>query len=271
MSTFFIGKDMAVVKAVIRGLLCKNSNATNCDCDSCRIALEYHPDYLELTEGNKDAADMAVDFCREIPSLAPNKVVAFMDADKLNSSASNALLKSVEEGPGEFVFVGTKRGIPTLMSRCQVVTVDDTVSSSETYGLNPFAFRYATGRKSALIEEFAETDFFSFLNNMLQDLSSMKEKRELLKIFSLVKEKDTNEFFSSHSKNEVRGCLNLLSGVFFSLAMSDKNILNDYSNIEKLYDKKEAIKACEKISRFLTILDGNCSKNDFFLLIANLI
>lgn len=271
MSKFFIGKDKTVIRSAIRSLLCKNSNATDCDCDSCRIALEYHPDYLELSEGNKDAADTAVDFCREIPSLAPNKVVCFLDADKLNTSASNALLKSVEEGPGEFVFVGTKRGIPTLMSRCQVITLDDNYSSSETYGLNPFAFRYATGRKSVLIEEFAETEFFSFLGGMLQSLSAMKEKRELFTIFSLVKEKDTNEFFSSHSKEEVRGCLNLLSGVFFSLAMSEKNILSDYSNMEKLYDKKEAIKACEEISRFLTILDGNCTKNDFFLLIAKLI
>lgn len=271
MSRFYIGKDKTVINRDLKALLCAESGAGNCECDSCRISLDYHPDLLMVSDGNKEAADTAVDFCREIPSLSPNKVVCFMDADKLNSSASNALLKSVEEGPGEFVFVGTKRGIPTLMSRCQVITLDDTVSSSETYGLNPFAFRYATGRKSALIEEFAETEFFSFLADMLKSFSSMKEKRELLKIFSLVKEKDTNEFFSTHSKNEVRGCLNLLSGVFFSLAMAEKNILSDYSNIEKLYDKREAIKACEEISRFLTILDGNCSKNDFFLLIAKLI
>lgn len=271
MSRFYVGRDMAVVKSALRSLLCENSGADNCECDSCRIPLEYHPDFLELTEGNKDAADMAVDFCKEIPSVAPNKVVAFMDADKLNLSASNALLKSVEEGPGEFVFVGTKRGIPTLMSRCQVFSLDDTVSSSETYGLSPVAFRYATGRKSSLVEEYAEKDFFSFLQKVCNTLTVIKEKKELLELFSLVKEKDSNEFFSSHTKNEVRGCLNLLSGIFFSLAMSERSVLSDYSNMEKVYTKKESLKACEDISRFLTMLDGNCTKNDFFLLIAELI
>ena len=50
----------------IRSRMCLNDTYTEgCECASCKIALEYHPDFLEISSGKKEASDDAILFCQE--------------------------------------------------------------------------------------------------------------------------------------------------------------------------------------------------------------
>ncbi|WP_298139347.1 DNA polymerase III subunit delta' [Acidiferrobacter sp.] len=112
-----------------RRLVCEQGTA--CDaCRACRLAASgHHPDVLTLRvpEGK---AEIPVDEARAVnefltlkPHLASRRVVLIVDADCLNRSASNALLKTLEEPPPEsyllLVSDAPARLLPTIRSRCQ--------------------------------------------------------------------------------------------------------------------------------------------------------
>jgi DNA polymerase-3 subunit delta' len=99
-------------------------------CPAChKIKSANHPDILHL----KPAGDMIkVKQIRELlgtmalkPFEASTRVVILQDAHTLNPSAGNALLKALEEPPGDTLFILTTEErsslMPTIISRCQHV------------------------------------------------------------------------------------------------------------------------------------------------------
>lgn len=97
-------------------------------CPSCRkMASLHHPD-LHLVE--PDGAFIKIDQIRELqrelvlrPVEAPMKACIIDEADRLNPSAANALLKTLEEPPGNalMILVTSRLSgvLPTVRSRCQ--------------------------------------------------------------------------------------------------------------------------------------------------------
>lgn len=90
-----------------------------------------HPD-LKWVE--PEGAVIKVDDIREVSRFAvgtrqsaPCKVVVVESADLMNASAANALLKTLEEPPADTYLILTScrpaRLLPTIVSRCQTVTV----------------------------------------------------------------------------------------------------------------------------------------------------
>ncbi len=132
-------------------LLCKspvirNDFAESCGkCESCRcFEADSHPDfhhiYKELIKFVKDAQkrkrqpiDLPIDVIREFliekvqtkPGLSAAKVFVVSEAEKLNASSQNALLKVLEEPPADsfIILLCTKLDnlLPTTRSRCQIV------------------------------------------------------------------------------------------------------------------------------------------------------
>ena len=137
-----------------RLLLCKSPKvekkesppfADSCgSCESCTLVeADSHPDYahvykelLEFTEngkGRKSPVDLSIDVIREFlirqvsirPSLSARKVFVVSEAEKLNISSQNALLKVLEEPPHYCTILllctRLERLLPTVKSRCQTV------------------------------------------------------------------------------------------------------------------------------------------------------
>lgn len=252
----------------IRKLLCVGTKESDCACLSCQTKLSYHPDFLEVSSGKKEDISEALSFTFEMPSIGNEKVVLISNAEVLTPASSNALLKAVEEGPGAFVFSSSAPLIETLMSRVSVVRVLEELEDN-TYGLSSSAFSYATGKDISVVREFAESGFFATLKEVCDLCVNIKERKEWLEFFNLVKEKDSKEFFSSHTAKEVEGMLKLLGGVFFSVAIGTGRILPSCEALDKLYTKKEALICCESINRFLS--RKNANKNDFFVLVASFV
>ena len=113
-------------------------------CESCRaLAADAHPDfntvYKELIEftkdgkGKKPPLDLPIDVIREFliekvatrPTLSDRKVFIVSEAEKLNISSQNSLLKVLEEPPKYCCIIllctRMEQLLPTTKSRCQVV------------------------------------------------------------------------------------------------------------------------------------------------------
>ena len=116
-------------RCLAAALNCHERPGEGCDgCVSChKIANDLHPDLIVL---RPDGAYIKIGQVRELeqhlmfaPHEGRHRVVLVDGADRLNESAANALLKSVEEPRPRTLFVlataALHRVTPTLVSRCQ--------------------------------------------------------------------------------------------------------------------------------------------------------
>jgi len=114
--------------ALIAALFCRKSDEGCASCPTCRnVAMAQHPD-LHMIE--PDGAFIKIEQIRDLqrelvlrPFEAPRKACIIEAAERLNPSSGNALLKTLEEPPGNalIILLTTNIGgvLPTILSRCQ--------------------------------------------------------------------------------------------------------------------------------------------------------
>lgn len=147
-----VGKERAALALASR-LLCEDESlphdADACGtCRSCRlIETGNHPDYhlvhrglhkvhpdrsVRATKGLFLAVDVIRHFviepANQTPALGRRRVFVIRDAERMNAGAQNALLKTLEEPPGDACLVlvtsSSQRLLPTIRSRCQRIAFD---------------------------------------------------------------------------------------------------------------------------------------------------
>ncbi len=125
-----LGKS-EVVQAFEKLLLCQTPTATGA-CGLCRSCIFYeeghHPDWLHFQDEPVGIDDIRsiVDFLATTTHQFGRKVVAIFGVDKLQISASNALLKVLEEPSANTVLIlvaNKDTVLPTLKSRCFLVNI----------------------------------------------------------------------------------------------------------------------------------------------------
>jgi DNA polymerase-3 subunit delta' len=126
------GKRSAALQAVARLLCARGPASAPCgECPPCR----HHqagtaPDFLDITAA--DGEEIRIDQVRELtrqstltPQESGRRVILLDPAEGLNAYAANALLKLLEEPPGQvhFLLISHRpdRLLPTIRSRCQTV------------------------------------------------------------------------------------------------------------------------------------------------------
>jgi len=114
-------------EAFIAALFCGNDDACG-SCPACRkLAAGSHPDlHLVEPDGQFIKIEQVRLLQRELayrPYEAPRKACIIDGADRLNQSSGNALLKTLEEPPGNALMIllatTTDNVLPTIRSRCQ--------------------------------------------------------------------------------------------------------------------------------------------------------
>lgn len=155
-----IGKQ-AFVRLFAQRLLCLSPKAENVcgDCQSC-LLFEYgnHPDYCFI-HPEKEAGMIKIDQIRELvsfsqhtPQISTSKVIVLKPAEAMNISASNALLKTLEEPTkNTYLFLISDHMsllTPTILSRCQKVNMP--VPPEET--IDPVLLQ----QRAVLLDEFAK-------------------------------------------------------------------------------------------------------------------
>jgi DNA polymerase III subunit delta' len=126
-----IGKARAARRLVAR-VACREKSPPCGECAPCsQVAAATHPDleWLSVPSGKKE---IGVDLARRLKRFvqmravsAPRKMAVVDDAERLSIAAQNALLKTLEEPPGEalLVLVTATPGalLPTVRSRCRMI------------------------------------------------------------------------------------------------------------------------------------------------------
>lgn len=133
-----VGKRL-LADLLARSLLCHEAGADGLPCGRCQdchlVGVGNHPDLVRVgpdPEGKSD--EIKVGSIRELvesegltPTRGPHKVVFIDPADRMNPSAANALLKTLEEpAAGTLFCLVTERAylLPaTVRSRCQCIAL----------------------------------------------------------------------------------------------------------------------------------------------------
>ncbi len=118
-----------------QALNCQSPTAPGIPCGECRnckqIAAMQHPD-LTIIQADSEGGIIKVDQIRDArhaltlkPYTANYRVTLFLRFQEANDSASNALLKTLEEAPSYAVLILTadnpEQLLPTIVSRCEVL------------------------------------------------------------------------------------------------------------------------------------------------------
>lgn len=114
-------------------LVCSGEGEAPCGaCPNCKKALAgIHPDVITVEPQGKELVVAQVRDLRADAYIRPNeaarKVYRIYQAQTMNPSAQNALLKLLEEGPGYAAFLlladNAAALLPTIRSRCQTLTL----------------------------------------------------------------------------------------------------------------------------------------------------
>ena len=105
------------------------------ECHSCRLwQAGNHPDVMlcQPEDGSRQIRIEGVrrvnEFLNQTPQISPCQVVILHPAEVLNTNSANALLKTLEEPPGEsFLILESERPgsvLPTIRSRCQAMMLN---------------------------------------------------------------------------------------------------------------------------------------------------
>lgn len=132
---------LALAEEFMASLLCLEGKRPACGrCRSCQLlGSGAHPDRIILTfEAKKNSTELRneliidqvrrlTEFLQLTTTISPRKVTLLHPAETLNRNAANALLKTLEEPPGETVLIlvahDPARLPPTIRSRCQNLRV----------------------------------------------------------------------------------------------------------------------------------------------------
>jgi DNA polymerase III subunit delta' len=188
----FDGPDSAGKRSTALGLAlalcCPEAPGQGCGrCDTChRIITGQHPDVVSFAPATQqyviDQAREVVAMASTRPHEAPARVLILDQADRLNPSSANCLLKTLEEPcPGNHLVLVTSapdRLLPTIRSRTQRVRFIALSPAALTEiavrrGASPAkaetAVALAAGQAARLVQTLeteAESDLWVIVNNL---------------------------------------------------------------------------------------------------------
>lgn len=200
-----------MARLLARAVNCENKEEAPCGhCESCVEAINGdHPDIIEINAANEthveDIRDL-IERAQLSPMMGKYKIYIVDEVHQLSTSASSALLKTLEEPPAHVIFIlattDPQKLLNTIISRCQrfdFTKVDTlqiqrhlmSIAAKEDFQLEPQAAmkiaELADGgmRDSLSILEqassYAMGDITEKVINDIFGLASIPEKMDLLK------------------------------------------------------------------------------------------
>ena len=116
------------IKSIIKRVNCPNN--TEDDCKICHtIDVETNPDVIYISsdgkEIKKELVESLIDNCKTMPLLNKYKMYVIKNAEKLNVTSANKLLKFLEEPEpgivGFYITDNLQAIISTIKSRCEII------------------------------------------------------------------------------------------------------------------------------------------------------
>lgn len=228
-------KEMALW--LTQAIFCLSEGARPCaECHNCqRILVGDHPDVLTIIP---EGQTIKVDQIRDIKATfiksgmeSQKKVVIIEEAEKLTTSASNSLLKFIEEPDGDMIILfitdSKARILPTIQSRCQLLhfnplskkqlslllTAEDIppieakflaeLTNSKEKAIEFYRDEWFNESKEAVLKwvtYLVESNHFSFVFVQQKLVKQFKDKKQQLLMFDMLL-----VYFNQLLYNKVRG------------------------------------------------------------------
>jgi DNA polymerase-3 subunit delta' len=223
-----VGKAL-VAKTLAKIVNCQEDNLDSCDrCISClKIERNQHPDmhYISgsnlLGNDNGDFDSIKIDYIRHLqkdinlkPYEGKIKVFIIDNAHYLTAEASNALLKVLEEPPGNslIILISSKPTLlfKTIISRCKIIRFSSLLRTELEEILKK---EYCLDNNLAhFLAYFSEGRIGSALR--LKDADILREKNRIIDDFILLDSKPSLDNLSLQNRKDVARGLNILAAWF---------------------------------------------------------
>ncbi len=227
-------KGLDIALAFAKFLLCPNnySNLSNCgNCVQCHNIDTSN--FLEIKIIRPDGQWIKKEQLDELQrqfmtkSLSGNKKIYIItEADKLNISAANSLLKFLEEPPEGIIAIlltdNMYQLLETIISRCQILSFKKNINSNQEKNSLQAIGKYLYNEKS-LYESFIADVGLSYIDEVIEYILFLEKKKEETIIY---KNKDFLEVFNDRQK---------LMVAFDLFVLYYKDVLNKLLNIESSY------------------------------------
>lgn len=128
-----IGKSLLGME-LAKAIFCDSKSGDACgSCRHClKMAHDNHPDFLLIEPDGKQIKNAQIESFQEFLNVkaydAKYKVVLIKDADKMNASSQNRILKTLEEPPNDVIIImitnNSEKLLPTVVSRCQIIKLN---------------------------------------------------------------------------------------------------------------------------------------------------
>ncbi|HUM33687.1 MAG TPA: DNA polymerase III subunit delta' [Candidatus Saccharicenans sp.] len=283
-----VGK-IATAMTVAKALNCQNLKEDACDrCDSCRrVDRGQHPNVRFITrEKNreqivKDQVDEINYFARLRPWKEGLLVFIIDQAERMNETVANSLLKTLEEpGPSVYFILITEdlsAILPTIRSRCQVlkfirISEEDIERALEARGLPP--------DRAGLMASTTDGNLELALNLSWEEYKASRDRAWLL-FTRLLQSGEAEDFLNlvsggarKNSLDNFRETLSFFSVFFRDLLASKKGktvpVLNSdlREELESLARKVPEYRAAEGVKQMEGYL-GNLKKNPNLSIMSN--
>lgn len=251
--TFGFSDADSLVLAFAKLLLCKNHNVNNSNCDKCNICdlidkgIDEHIKIVRAENGlwikKEQLLELKEEFSKKTLDGLPNIYIIY-EAEKLNASAANSLLKFIEEPEEGIIAILVSNNhykiLPTILSRCQLYSLkkdNNDVDVEEYQNLFDFVMNLERNQESTICyindlwyskyktkEEFI--DSFMKLEDIFLDLIDYKIKN-ITKFSRYID--DINYIISKNSEQDLVRKLSVIS--------SCKENIQYNANLSLLMDK----------------------------------
>lgn len=181
--------------------------------DKMRIMKRIHPDVLFFGEENPVDAQTATEIVEKAqisPFEADKKIFVIANADDMNESAQNKLLKTIEDPPASTFFLilanSTSKLLQTVISRVKQIELDEISAGSMALMLKNIGVSEedskilagCSGGNGEFAEKLAaDPNFLNFFDSVLKCLGGINCSRDVIEYSSIFSQKsvDKNEFF----------------------------------------------------------------------------
>lgn len=180
------GEAGALALKVVQMLFCSKAPYAACGvCHECLACAEHRQADALWVESAKKSRQISADQMRDVQRqmlqtsyVGGWKVCVLLGADRMNKASANAFLKTLEEPPGQTLFLlvtdSPQMLLPTIASRCQRIDVLGAGQTEFDEKWRNQAIEILVGHQSGVLAGMATG---THLCNLLKEMKAVAEKR----------------------------------------------------------------------------------------------
>lgn len=252
---YSMGFDLAL--AFAKFLLCPHNYTNNTLCNKCSQCnnIDDH-NFIELKIIEPDGQWIKKEQLEELQDefnkksiIGSKKVYIINQADRMNVSASNSLLKFLEEPPEDIIAIlvtdNMYQLLNTIISRCQIISFEKNKYNNELHSVNKIAYTLYKNNEEA--NDFINNNGIKYIDEVIEYVNSIEKRKSKTIAY---KNKEFLEIFNDREK--IRVAFNLFvmyyKDILNRILELDCNYFDDYlDSVDKIVNLNTVNSISKKI------------------------